>query len=174
MIIAGAVVVIAVVGVFVVLPRLRAVRNEIDPYDLNVGAPNKVFIATEASDWKTTLLTTLGEDLSDLAMLHVDNLAMLGELDVNEWDAVVVIASIYMKEMQTDAEKFLTTLEDDEKGKVILMTTSGTSSPDDYGIYDAITSASMSDEGIAGALVDQGDPIAAAGSIGESLRGLLN
>lgn len=103
---------------------------------------SSVLIATQGSDFKEALVSYLIEHLREKSVyISVIDVSSLPEIDKNNWNAIVLINTVEIEKMQSDADNFLSELETYDG--IILLTTSGSGDwkTEDYNI-DSITSAS--------------------------------
>jgi hypothetical protein len=120
----------------------RDVRKEFEPYVLCQGGARQVFVATEDTPWKHDVVAALSAALGRDYCVSVENLAALGTVSVSEWDAVVVLSTIYAFGLQSDTAAFLERVERGGQGdRVTMLVTSSISDLPDYGV-DAISAAS--------------------------------
>lgn len=89
----------------------------------NPAATKKVYIAMDNSAWKLATVQAIIESLKDIASFKVDNLPTLAQLNEAEWDAILIVAPVYMSSLQNDAAKFSS--KSATKQKIVLLSTSG-------------------------------------------------
>lgn len=147
-------IVLIVIGVLVVLiVALFAVfwliykQGVVEPYALgNPNADTKVLIASQGSDFKNTLVDSLTSRLADESMyMKVIDVTGLGEVNENDWDAVVLIHTTENWRLQSDVKAYLDRVHG--LSKIIVVTTSGSGEwkSEDYDV-DVVTSASKTEE----------------------------
>ena len=122
----------------------REIRKEFEPYSICPGDRYHLFVATEDTTWKHDVVDHLAEDLGDQYCLSVQNLAALGTASVGQWDAVVVLTTIYAFGLQSDTAGFLERAE--QKERIVLLVTSSISDLKEYGV-DAVSAASTGNVG---------------------------
>ena len=118
----------------------RDIRREFEPYGLSLSGEHRIYVATEDTPWKQDVVTLLSIELGEDYSLTVENLQMLNEIEIDDWDLVIVLSTFYAFGLQSDTAVFLDAVE--EKDKVILLVTSAISDLEDYGV-DAVTAASV-------------------------------
>ena len=104
----------------------RDIRKEFEPYGLSLSGEHRIYVATEDTPWKQDVVTLLSIELN--------------EIEIDDWDLVIVLSTFYAFGLQSDTAVFLDAVE--EKDKVILLVTSAISDLEDYGV-DAVTAASV-------------------------------
>ncbi|MBU8913474.1 MAG: hypothetical protein KOO61_05575 [Spirochaetales bacterium] len=118
----------------------RDIRKEFEPYGLSLSGEYRIYVATEDTPWKQEIVTLLSIELGKDYGLTVENLQTLNQIEIDDWDLVIVLSTFYAFGLQSDTAVFLDALED--KDKVILLVTSAISDLEDYGV-DAVTAASV-------------------------------
>lgn len=147
-------IVLIVIGVLVVLMvALFAIfwliykQGVIEPYAL--GDPNadtKVLIASQGSDFKNALVDSLTSHLAEeLVYMKVIDVTGLGQINEDDWDALVLIHTTEKSKPPADVNAYLDRVHD--LSKVIVVTTSGSGEwkSEDYDV-DVMTSASKTKE----------------------------
>jgi len=110
------------------------------------GSGNRLLIATQGSGFKSALIDSVTVYLIDDSLyVRVIDVTGLGEIDDNEWNAILIVHTTEQWKLQPDVAKYLERARD--LSKVIVVTTSGSGEwkSDEYAV-DVITSASKSDE----------------------------
>ena len=118
-------------------------QGVIEPFQVgNLNAEQKILIASQGSEFKNNLVSEIVNQLKDDELyLCVVDCTKLGEENVLEWDAFVIIHTTQIHGMPEEAEAFLKRIPD--HSKVILVTTSGGGDEVVKGYeVDAISSAS--------------------------------
>ncbi len=118
----------------------RDIRKEFEPYGLSLAGEQRIYVATEDTPWKQEVVSQLSIELGEDYSLTVENLQTLNQIEIDDWDLVIVLSTFYAFGLQSDTASFLEALE--EKEKVILMVTSAISDLEDYGV-DSVTAASV-------------------------------
>lgn len=114
-----------------------------------VGSPEleqKVLIASQGSEFKNALVDNLKEHPKEKSFyIKVVDVSALGEVNENEWNALVLIHTTQQNRLQPDVKEYLNRAKN--LSKVILVTTSGSGEwqTENYGI-DIFTSASRMNE----------------------------
>ena len=135
-----AVLVVVGIGGFIFREYLVNSANFIEPFQTtSPTATKKVYIAMDKSEWKLTLVREVIHQLQDTVNFRVENLTTLPLIKLNEWDAVLIVAPLYMATLQADAATFAQSAPD--KGKLLLLATAGKTEIKVEGV-DSITSAS--------------------------------
>ena len=132
---------LAAVGLFLAgCTSPRAIRLEFEPYRINQDGKYKIYIATEDTPWKQEVVSQLAIQLGPDYRLTIENLRSLSTLQTGDWDVILILSTFYAFGLQSDADAFLSSLQ--EKEKTILVVTTAISDTGDYGV-DSITAASV-------------------------------
>ena len=118
----------------------RDIRREFEPYGLSPAGEHRIYVATEDTPWKQEVVAHLSVELGAEYSLTVENLHTLNQIEMDDWDIVIVLSTFYAFGLQSDTAVFLEVL--DQTSKVILMVTSAISDLEDYGV-DSVTAASV-------------------------------
>lgn len=103
--------------------------------------PNKVLIASQGSDFKMNLVSSIIDNLRDKEVyLKVIDVTDLKNVHEDSWNAIVIIHTWEYNQPQEDASKFIDGAEEPEK--LIIIGTSGSGDLRIKGI-DGMSSASM-------------------------------
>lgn len=118
-------------------------QGVIEPFE--VGDPKsktKILIASQGSNFKSKLVNNLASQLNDSeTYLSIVDCTMLGNENVADWDAVIIIHTMQMHFMPEEVEKFLQ--QSDDFSKLMMVSTSGAGDEVVEGFdVDAISSAS--------------------------------
>ena len=114
--------------------------NFIEPFQsTSPTATKRVYIATDKSEWKLEVIHQVISTLQDRVNFRVENLTSLPLVKLDEWDAVLIVAPVYMATLQADAANFAKAAPD--KSKLLLLGTAGKSEIKIDGV-DSITAAS--------------------------------
>jgi len=151
LIVIGSIIVLLLVtfGIYLLLN----IQGEADSFE--VGSPEleqKVLITSQGSDFKNALVDSLTTHLKEKPLyVKVVDVSVLGEINEDEWDALVLIHTTQQYKLQPNVKEYPDRAKD--LSKVILVTTSGSGEwkTEDYEV-DIFTSASKMDE--LGLLVD--------------------
>lgn len=145
LIVIGSIIIILVIifGIYLLVKKQGVIESTEtgDP-----EAEKKVLIASQGSEFKNTLVDELAGYLEKKEVyLKVVDVTVLNDIDVDTWDAVVLIHTTEMNRLQSDVKAYLDRVQD--YGRVILITTSGpgTWKTEEY-FVDIITSASKQEE----------------------------
>jgi len=145
LIIIGAIVALIVILFFVYWLVKR--QGVIESFDVgNPELAQKVLIASQGSDFKNALVESLTTHLEEHQLfIKVIDVTTLGEVNEDEWDALVFIHTTEQWKLQPDVDKFLARARGLDK--IILLTTSGQGDwkTDTYDV-ETITSASKQEE----------------------------
>ena len=98
-----------------------------------------MLVAAEDTPWKQEVITELSAKLGAEYYISADNLAVLSEVSVEEWDVVIVLSTIYAFGLQSDTAAFVKRAM--LKERIILLVSSSISDLPDYGV-DAVSAAS--------------------------------
>ncbi len=145
LIIVGIIVVALIVlfGIYLILNR----QSVVEPFAVgNPGLEKKVLIASQGSDFKNAVVESLTTHLENRQVYaKVIDVTSLGEVNEDEWDALVVIHTTEQWKLQPDVDEYLARAQNMDK--VILVTTSGSGDwkTDKYDV-ETITSASRKEE----------------------------
>jgi len=139
-------IVVLLVALFVIVLLINK-QGVVEPYDAGQpGSGNRLLIATQGSGFKSALIDSVTVYLIDDSLyVRVIDVTGLGEIDDNEWNAILIVHTTEQWKLQPDVAKYLERARD--LSKVIVVTTSGSGEwkSDEYAV-DVITSASKSDE----------------------------
>lgn len=130
-----------------VIYLLLNIQGEAESFE--VGSPEleqKVLIASQGSNFKNALVDSLTEHLKEKSFyIKVVDVSALGEVNEDEWNALVLIHTTQQNRLQPDVKEYLNRAKD--LSMVILVTTSGPGEwkTKDYEV-DIFTSASKMDE----------------------------
>lgn len=145
LIIIGAIVALLVI-VFVIYLLVNR-QGVIESFDVgNPGLAQNVLIASQGSAFKNAIVESLTTHLKERQLfIKVIDVTTLGEVNEDDWDALVFIHTTEQWKLQPDVEKFLARARDLDK--IILLTTSGQGDwkTDKYDV-ETITSASKKEE----------------------------
>jgi len=105
---------------------------------------HKLLIATQGSDFKNAVVTDVIEALkSEPVSIKVIDVSGLASINVDDWNAIVLLHTWESRKPQADAEQFIERHR--ERNKIIVLTTSGEGDLKMDGV-DALTSASVMSE----------------------------
>lgn len=136
---------ILVFSIFVLLVLAKTVFSQKVIADAEAGTPsskNKILVASQGSDFKKQLVDKLVNSLKNQSIyIKVTDVTRLSTVDLEGWNAIVIINTCEGGIMQKDVSNFLDNNKD--INKVIVLTTSGSGvwQPKDIKI-DSISSAS--------------------------------
>ena len=141
----GSLLVLAIIA-FIIF-KLAFSQSIAESFEINdPECENSLLIATQGSDFKEVLVSSLIEHFSEESVyISVIDVSSLSEIDENDWNAIVLINTVEIEKMHPDVIGFLSELKSYDK--IILLITSGSGDWDteDYNI-DTITSASETSE----------------------------
>lgn len=132
------------VGGLVARLAVTAASNQIQAFEVTDPAlTKKVYIAMDNSEWKMAMVKQLVENFKAQANFKVENLQTLANVDIANWDAVIVVAPYRMAALQADAERFAKSHRNNPK--LIMLVTTGGGKFSMEGV-EAITAASDSSQ----------------------------
>lgn len=143
-IIGSIVIVLAIIfGIYLLVNRQGVIESSEfgDP-----EAEKKVLIASQGSDFKNILVRGLIDHLENTSVyLKIVDVTSLDNIEVDTWDAVVLIHTTEMNRLQPDVKAYLDRVQD--YGRILLIITSGpgTWKTEEYYV-DVITSASKQEK----------------------------
>jgi tetratricopeptide (TPR) repeat protein len=117
--------------------------RQIEPYEINTADISpRILIATHGSEFKNELVSELGSRLeSEPAYVKVINVGDLDEVEIADWQKIVVVNTVMMNKLGSDVRDFIARAEG--RDDLLLMFTSGGADfkPTDLGV-DAVSGAS--------------------------------
>lgn len=115
----------------------------VQPFEVSKqNAKHQMLIATQGSSYKEAVVSGVIDALKEKPVsINVIDVSGLSEIDINNWNVLLILHTWENWQAQGDAKQFIDGLESSTMEKVIVLTTSGRGDYKMYGI-DAITSAS--------------------------------
>ncbi len=134
---------IIVFGIYLLLN----IQGEAESFE--VGSPEldkKVLITSQGSDFKNALVDSLTTHLKEKPLyIKVVDVTSLGDINEEEWDALVLINTCQQYKLHPDVEKYLDKAKNLSKVIIVITSGSGDWKTDEYDV-DIFTSASKMNE----------------------------
>lgn len=122
---------------------VRYSMDVVESFDVSVpNATHRLLIASQGSNYKEAVVSGVITELKEKPVfISVMDVSSLSDINVDQWNVVLILHTWESWEPQVDAKNFLDSLSSSELKKVIVVTTSGRGDYKTEGV-DAITSAS--------------------------------